>query len=169
MSLERAIREATQPLWREIEHLRNEQARRNLDEIEMGNRGWISGAWQKDPLRLGYSAAIRFNVSETNLSAGANILAFGTVPAGEIWVIESFCARYVGTVSGVQLRAIVDDAGADRYINALDNLTTGLFYQFLQAPITLEEGEILELHVTNATAGDDVLGSAIGRRIDIDQ
>lgn len=167
MSLERAIREATQPLWREIEHLRNEQARRNLDEIEMGNRGWISGAWQKDPLRLGYSGKEEEELTIGSASTGTNTMTGTAVPAGEIWILEAVAAvDLTNAPARIMIGAIMGGLATrfHRDENPVAGVDSGWTGQVL-----LEPGDQVSVQFHGVTSGDSLRARYSARRIDIDQ
>jgi hypothetical protein len=51
--------------------------------------GWISDAWQKDPLRFGFSE--QYLERETDTGDGSDLdMDFSVVPAGEVWVVTAF-------------------------------------------------------------------------------
>jgi len=129
--------------------------------------GWISGAWQKQPMLLGYSGIVSEEVKDTNLDAGSNYLEGATVPAGEIWVITLGAMMYSGTsptrimlftrVSGLDVPSInhASPASGDWYMST--------FYT------VLAEGDRMRARVIDATAGDLFQMRYCGFKVVIDQ
>ena len=138
-----------------------------LENAMAQNHGYIGGAWQKDPIRLGYSDVVRRAWSDTNLSAGANSEDDTAVPAGEIWVITNIAAAYVGTMTNVTLKFIVYSSATEYRLCEFTGLTSGVWASW-QGEIVLEPGELLRVGVANATSGDDLYAAAVGWRVDID-
>lgn len=156
-------------LQRQINQLKD-----RLDELERQeyamaqNHGWVGAAWQKDPIRFGYSELITEGVDNTSLAAGSNNLDTGTVPAGEIWVITNIAIRYDGTVSSVSLTVAL----------IIDTVLMGIFGQ--KPPVStvwydrqgwwvLDAGDYIRLEVGGATMNDDAYLRVVGFRVDIDQ
>lgn len=129
--------------------------------------GWISSAWQKDPLRIGLSGVIRRSANNTNLSAGANNVDDTAVPAGEYWVIDNFSLLYIGTVPTLILWAIVSSAA--QYVLSEVQSPTASHWYGLQGRWVLGPGDQLRARVIGATLGDDLYLNAVGFRVDIDQ
>jgi len=135
-----------------------------LEHAMAQNHGWIGAAWQKDPIRLGYSGTVRNSVSDTALAAGTNTLDSGAVPAGEIWIITNITVKMAsGTINWLEVY--------------MSGTTHSIFYQ---APTTgipysrqgywiMEPGDYMRLLILNATLNDDAYMSLIGHRVDIDQ
>lgn len=139
-----------------------------LEHAMAQNHGWIGGAWQKDPLRLGYSGQILRVWSNTALSAGNVDVDDSAVPTGELWVITNFSASYTGTVTNVSLRFTIK-SGASRYTIYHQGGLSSALYVDRQGLWILKAGDILSVRVLNATLNDDLNAEAIGYRVDIDQ
>jgi hypothetical protein len=156
-------------LMRRIEALEKRLASlETLENYMTQNYGYVGGAWQKDPIRLGYSGTVRRSWSNTTLAAGDNNVDDSAVPDGEIWVITNIAARYVGTVSGVILRPyVVIAAGTGYVLTQWDTLVSQTYYSW-QGKIVLMAGDYLRIGVSSATLNDDVAAIAVGWRVDTD-
>lgn len=132
------------------------------------NYGWVSSAWQKDPLRLGYSGTVSETLSDTALSSGSNNINGTAVPAGEIHVITNVSCAYLGTVSGVRLLPAVYVNSEVVYIDEHNSITSGQNYQ-TQGYFVLAPGDYIRLQIEGATATDDGYLKFSGFRVDIDQ
>jgi hypothetical protein len=142
--------------------------RSEYEELLGMNKGWIGGAWQKDPLRLGFSAQRLINASDTALGAGANDVDSGSVAAGELWVITNIAVRYAGTVAGVVLTPGFYDGSNLFPVGEERSITSGQWYAY-QGEWILVEDDVLRLQVAGATLNDDAYIRASGFRVDIDQ
>lgn len=153
---------------------RSEALARRIERLETlennmaQNHGYVNAAWQKDPIRLGYSDVIRVAITNTSLPAGASSNDSAVVPAGEIWIITNITVAYSGTVAGVALATRIVDTGASSWMLwDQRGLTSGIFYD-RQGWWVLKPGEKLRVDVTGATLNDDVYLRAVGTRVDID-
>jgi len=129
--------------------------------------GWISGAWQKQPMLLGYSGTVAEGLSDDSVDAGTNDLEGTHVPSGEIWYIAYAAIRIDGSdPDELMIRAVVDSEQVPVYSNPTPSArrwyTTPLAF-------VLAEGDYLLGRVTGATAGDDFYFRYVGWKIDIDQ
>ena len=139
-----------------------------LEHAMAQNHGWIDGAWQKDPLSLGYSDIVARVVVEQNLSAGFNLLNDSAVPAGEIWVLTNISVLYIGTVANVQCTVLLNINGS--YYQIWDFVPPASNrVGDRQGFWILHPGDYLAIEILNATAGDDLGLRGIGFRVDIDQ
>jgi hypothetical protein len=78
----------------------------------VGGHGYISGAWQKNPLSFGYSGQVAQQVANNDAPAGDNQLNGTAVPAGEIWVITFMSGFDIETnPTSVDLYAIIGGTG----------------------------------------------------------
>lgn len=136
--------------------------------IETVNTGWFSGAWQKNPLLMGYSGSVRRVITNTALPAGASVQADSAVPAGEVWDIENIVVTYIGTVAGVTLTIGIRSGAGFYPLFEATGLTSGVYVD-RQGRWTLGSGDNLEVSVTGATLNDDLLLRAVGYRFDTDQ
>lgn len=129
--------------------------------------GWISSAWQKDPLRIGLSGRVAETWSNSALSAGTNNVDDGAVPSGEYWVVTNFAWAYVGTVPTAIRRGILVSSSPywlDEVTSIASNIRNGL-----QGYWVLSPGDTLRVTVLGATLNDSLSAFALGFRVDIDQ
>lgn len=139
-----------------------------IGSVQARNYGWVSGAFQKDPLRIGYSGNVRQVWANANLSAGTNNVDSNAVPSGDLWHILSLAFQYLGT-SPTQVNFQQRDPAVASYnLKSVASPVSGLWYP-LGTPILLAPTELLRIQVLGATAGDDLNAAAVGYRIDIDQ
>ncbi len=139
-----------------------------LGDVQARNKGWVSAAWQKDPLRIGYSGVIRGFFSNTALAAGTNNIDGTAVPAGEIWRLDNISVSYIGTVTNVRLYAILLSSAVE-YLLYEQQPPVSIQEYDRQGNWILEPGEKIRLKVVGATLNDDAFLQYVGMRIDIDQ
>lgn len=139
-----------------------------LLEDMMANKGWFNSAWQKDPLRFGYSGLIYESIADTNLGAGTVSVDSAAVSPGEIWVITNIAVSYEGTVATVEMQMQIDHNGTRHTVAEFGSITSGLFYD-RQGFWVLDTSDFVRLSITNATATDDGFLRIIGYRVDHDQ
>ena len=131
----------------------------------VGSHGYVGGAWQKNPILLGYSDRLFVNVYNDALAAGNNDLDVDPVPAGWLWVVTHFAIMYAGTSPDC----------IDVYIR---DATTTVFIYRQQSPVSwaaydrqgwwvLKEGDFIRYHVYGATLNDDLLGFASGFKVQL--
>jgi hypothetical protein len=132
----------------------------------VGEHGYVGGAWQKNPLQLGYSAAIGQVKSNTNLAAGTNVLESDTVPVGELWVIQTITFAYVGT-SPASVRTDLNNSIVGIALSDIQAPVSGMHYP-LSGNWLIAPGGFFGWVVYGATAGDKLYGRGIGYRVDID-
>ena len=137
------------------------------EDVQANAYGWINAAWQKDPLRLGYSGQLQDVYSNTNLSAGNNLHNFDTVPSGEIWVITALWFMYIGT-SPTYAQFYFALASGTHWPLRQPSPTSSQVYS-KEGQWVLVEDDIITVSVSGATAGDDLYGGYMGYRVDIDQ
>jgi len=133
----------------------------------VGPHGWIDGAWQKNPLLLGYSGPIGDQINENNAAAGFDALLASAVPAGEIWVVTSVSGRDVTTA--ITKIIIYFTRGTDSFFVA--GVQSPAKDQFLtwSGQIVLIPGDELKVGFWGTVAGDDIEMTYSGYRVDIDQ
>lgn len=134
---------------------------------ESYQHGYISGAWQKQPIQQGYSAVIRGNYVNSDLAAGTNTISGATVPAGEIWIVEAVSAYYNGTVATVTLRMYVNSSSVDYTLVTITTVVSGIWYPVVGS-WSLAPGENLALIIANATIHNSANFRYLARRVDID-
>jgi hypothetical protein len=132
-----------------------------------GNKGWISGAWQKQAFPLGYSDRKFQTVTTTSTVLGTYYAQTTAVPAGELWYVQA-------------LAAVHDDAAAHLMIlNGYDGATiiqlaiNGALAQYTSlqtlSPIVLKPGDTIYAQVTALPLGKSLFLNVWGYRVDIDQ
>ena len=133
----------------------------------VGEHGWISGAWQKNPLAFGYSERLSGRIFDTALVAGTTILQVSVVPAGEIWVLTSVAMLYIGT-SPTYIQMFINDTVALELIARQPAPVSDQLYD-RQGWWVLKAGDNVGYAVVGATLNDDLYGYYFGFRVDIDQ
>lgn len=137
-------------------------------EVAPQSVGWINGAWQKNPLRFGYSDTVEHRITATMVAGTNNLNA--TVPAGEIWVINNTGCRYDGSAAAAAATIAIIRGGNEYRLwqMAVGSLKSSEFYgrtgEWIAKP-----GDTLRLIINLATAGDSAQFHAVGYRVDIDQ
>ena len=131
------------------------------------NRGWIGGAWQKDPLRLGYSGDKTEVLSNLSATAGTNYLESATVPAGEIWKLQAAHAYNANNTTGKTNLYVVANGGTV-YLKS-DIAPAANVLTIWTGEIVLSEGDKLGAEFTACTLNDDIHMSYHAVRVDIDQ
>jgi hypothetical protein len=135
--------------------------------IDALNKGYVSAAWQKDPIRFGYSDALKYTISNSNLAAGASTTDGSLVPTGEFWVITNLSMNTISvTITRVDCRLVID--GTTLTIFNIVPPTTNVLND-RQGWWVLGPGDKASVRVYTATAGDDVYLYATGFKVDIDQ
>lgn len=135
--------------------------------LSSGPHGWVGGAWQRQPIDIGYSASVHRRWGTNDLPAGSSFQDDAAVPAGEIWQITFFTFQYYGT-SPTHVDYIMNSSGSDYYLHTQLSPASDSFYA-LAAELTMEEDDYLRLRIVGATLNDNIIGVGLGRRIDIDQ
>ena len=132
-------------------------------DLCVANHGWDGSAWRKLPLVFGYSDRYLEKEAEANVAAGTHSLTFTTVPAGEIWVIQSFTGRCKqNTLTGIQLVALGDATGAvlKQCKPALAGDTVGW-----SGDLVLKEDDGLMATFLNCALNDDIYSEAWGYKM----
>jgi len=133
----------------------------------VGPHGWVGGAWQKNPLLLGYSGRIAFQAYDPNLSADYSTLYASVVPPGEIHVVTNIAIRYDGATSTmIMCGGLYDGIFVPLLVQSSPVSVTWypLFSNIILAP-----GDSLLLTILGATLNDDAYMRHSGYRVDIDQ
>lgn len=131
------------------------------------NKGYVASAWQKDPIRFGYSDALKYTISNSNLAAGASTTDGSLVPTGEFWVITNLSINTISvTITRVDCRLVID--GTTLTIFNIVPPTTNVLND-RQGWWVIGPGDKASVRVYTATAGDDVYLYATGFKVDIDQ
>ena len=131
----------------------------------VGSHGYVNGAWHKNPIELGYSGVVAYDLKNTSLAAGTNFLNSPTVPVGQLWVITSLSLKYSGTSpTGVGVD-IVHDGVTIRIYRQVSPASDVVYDR--QGYWILNEDDYLEGYVAGATAGNGLAFSIYGHSIDI--
>ncbi len=129
--------------------------------------GWISGAWQKQPMVMGFSDTKAESISDTNLDAGVNYLDGAQVPAGEVWVVKYAGVYYVGTApSKLRIAPNIDAVSFD--VLTVTSPSANIWYT-VTLGVVMGQGDYMRAIIEGATAGDTALLRWYGVKIDIDQ
>jgi hypothetical protein len=131
----------------------------------VGTHGYVSGAWQKNPILFGYSAGLYETVSNIDLAAGNNVLVTSIVPAGWIWVATNISIYYYGT-SPVFIDVRITHAAQYYFIMRQRLPVSDQFYD-RQGWWVLESGDYFSMIIIGATAGDDAIISVTGFKVQI--
>jgi hypothetical protein len=135
--------------------------------LSSGPHGWISGAWQKNPLLFGYSGFKGQYKENLNLAAGVNTIFSDIVPAGEIWVFSAMSFQYTGIVPTAVNIQISDGATFHIVYSVLAPVSTALYAT--QGVYVVPVGGRIAWQALGATLNDDLKCWAVGYRVDIDQ
>lgn len=130
------------------------------------NEGYYSDAWQKDPIRLGYSDTVDEAKSDTNLGAGTNNLDSTPVPSGEIWIITNVIIRIASTTI-TRLIPSFEKSGESYPLDDIITPTANIWLPYSLYTI-LNEEDLIRVSCYNASAGDDMYLSYMGFKIDLD-
>jgi hypothetical protein len=128
--------------------------------------GYVAGAWQKNPLQLGYSAVSAAEVSDTDAPAGYNVMLSAAVPAGEIWDVRAAHAldvnsatTYVGLFGRI--------GGVDVYMLSTPTLAASVYYPW-NGSMVLAEGDKIGVVFSGVTLHDALYLRFAYIRIDVD-
>lgn len=138
-----------------------------LEDAMAQNHGWIAGAWQKDPLRLGYSGDKTETVTQ-KATAGTNILVGTAVPAGEIWIVQSVSA-FNGTSATTRVALYASINGNDVALAQAGAGVAALINTIWTGSIVLSEGDTVRAALAGCTLNDDIYLNYHAVRVDIDQ
>jgi hypothetical protein len=133
----------------------------------VGPHGWISGAWQKNPLAFGYSDGVYQRVSFAGTGLATEFGDTATVPSGEIWVITHISCQNIDGPSTQQ--AVQAFHGADGFNLAVDLAAVAGQHLNLQGWWVLEAGDYIRFYWTGTAAGNRLRGYVMGFSVDIDQ
>lgn len=137
------------------------------EDVQANGYGWISSAWQKNPIAFGYSADQTENVGSTSHAGGTQVLNGSQVPSGEIWVIQVASIRdNTNAPSAVQVQANVNGTGV-----VIKHELTVVAGQWIvwEGQIVLSEGDKMVGVLFGTTSNDDIDFSYHGVVVDIDQ
>lgn len=134
--------------------------------IKAFTHGYVSSTWQKQPLQFGYSDVYGEYFREDNVAAGSHDLTFGTVPAGEIWVVTNYIAYC--TTSNPSTISLVAYVGGTSMTVDVDASPTAYVPLKLTGRLYLKEDDYLLARFFGCALNDDIIASAAGYKMDID-
>lgn len=140
----------------------------HLERLEavMGEYGWIGGAWQKQPLLLGYSGDKTQNAT-ASASTGTNTLNGDSVPAGEIWIVQAISANEATNApSSLELQVVVNGIAIPLFTETV--FAAGKFSNW-SGEVVLSEGDNVRAVYGGSTSGNALSLRYHAVRIDIDQ
>jgi hypothetical protein len=123
-----------------------------------------AGALRRNPFIFGFSDDAGESITDTNLSGGTNTLDGGTVPAGELWVVRQWQARYVGTPP--TLMALQANGTLANIAIAMLYAPTASKWFLGDAFLVLKPGDNMRVIIYGATAGDDAYAKWSGYVMD---
>ncbi len=124
------------------------------DNLRVGVYGRIAGAWQRQPLAYGFSAAYHERVSNLNAAAGANSLATAAVPANTARKVTLITAFDSNNNPG----GIVIFPSLSFFAFALRNAANlaGTWVVEWQGELWLAAGDGIQVNFANCTVNDDI-------------
>ncbi len=138
-----------------------------IGDVQARNKGWVSGAWQKDPLRVGYSGIQAEQVSNLSAAAGTNTLLSSVVPAGEIWNVQEITALDINT-NPTAIYLGLQIGGVDYYLLYLATPGAAIPVNW-SGSIIVAPGSYVKAAITGCTLNDDIYLRYSAVRIDTDQ
>jgi hypothetical protein len=136
-------------------------------DVQARGYGWVSAAWQKNPLLIGYSGTGSEEVKNLSAAAGTNQLNGTAVPAGEIWNV--YAAHLLDIDSATTFPRIgVTVSGIDVYMISAATLAAGVYFTW-NGSVILSPGDKVFGVLNNCTLNDDLYLRYAYVRIDIDQ
>jgi hypothetical protein len=133
----------------------------------VGPHGWISGAWQKNPLLLGYSGDDTQASINLNAVAGINVLALTAVPAGEIWIIQAIAAKDANNIVGtLTLQCVANGTPVPLISKAAPAVNEFVCWT---GALVIKAGSFVRAVYTGVILNDDLEIYSHHVRIDIDQ
>lgn len=131
------------------------------DDLRVGNHSYISSAWQKQPLILGYSEIYREIFTKNPLTAGYNNINSTAILVNKVFEMENL-AYYasVGTVTGLQICLI--SGGSLYFLEAMGAMTANVIYPYTNH-LTLAPGDYIRLIATTSGAGGFINAYLVGK------
>ncbi len=129
--------------------------------------GWISGAWQKQPIIFGFIDTTAEEIAHVDAPAGNSTKDGTAVPAGEVWVVTSATMRS----DSASATEIVCSANIDltSYFLFTQRSPTAWVWYDAQPYWVLGPGDYMQVGLNGATLNDDYWLQYIGFKFDIDQ
>ena len=132
-----------------------------------GPQGWVSGAWQKNPVLLGFSARVLAQFQATSSNTG-DTSAFSTaVPSGEIHHL-SFVSLFHNDPVARTVVVYAKPNGGGAEIGVFVDVPQWAV-RVISTPFVLGSGDRIEILAQGLTDTSIIYGRYWGSRIDIDQ
>lgn len=99
-----------------------------LSSIEAQAYGWVSTAWQKQPILLGYSSVVRRYAIGIATGAGVTRAYTTAVPSDYLWVVTGYIVTHNDTAAKNVTMGVFDTVshvGCDAYQAATPNIWYG--------------------------------------------
>lgn len=132
---------------------------------EIGIKGYIGGAWQKQPLLLGYSDTLRQVFASATLPAGNSDQTVFTVSSNEVWTITNLFVQCNSTTITYVIPKV--DVSGTVYTIAVDARTANPFFTTRQCNVSFKAGDKLIIRFENATLNDIGICTALGYKTTI--
>ena len=101
-----------------------------------------------------FAGVFRKSYTNLNLSSGSSIHSIFTVPAGQVYVVETIAVMVVSsTVSKIQVALVSGSVTAVLF--EVNGPSSSVYYTNF-AQFHIDEGEEVRVAVVNATSGDDL-------------
>jgi len=127
--------------------------------------GWDGTRWRKAGIPLWYNAPVGESLSNLNAQSGVNSLTGSTVPAGELWIIES--ASAIDNTSALDYVAIRVSTGTF-WTSIIRKQSVAIAEEVIvNAEVVLSPGYYLYAVFSNCAAGDDIYFRYIGYKVKI--
>lgn len=131
-----------------------------------GSKGWIGGAWQRQPMLLGFSDHVYERVDATSTGGASTVAETTDVPAGEIHVVNFISTYHDDPVSRNTVIYVVD-AGFQLEIHVEYPLAQYVV-SVCNTPFVLAPGDNIWSVVTSLANTKKVYMGYWGTRVDID-
>lgn len=115
---------------------------------------------------FGFSAAYQDYHNIASLSAGTNNYDFGTVPAGEIWIVTHVWSSYTGTITNVVMQFGVWDGANNYTMTTIKPVTTAVGIASLANAIA-KAGQNFRYTVLGATATNSSAATVLGYKMKV--
>ena len=130
-----------------------------------GAWGWDGTRWRKLALVWGYTDTLRLSVSDDDSAAGTINLITGSVPAGEIWVVQ---LAQINDRSSAATRLEVQVRNGGLVMTLVVDYSPVADHVALQAgQWVLAEGEFLSFWFLGVTLHDNIEGYVAGYKMKV--
>lgn len=130
---------------------------------------WISGAWQRQPILLGYSSLKTERLRHTKSGDGFKGVDSASVDEGEIWVLEAMdCLDEDSSITAIEIW-LIGDGGSVYTRLAVDYAPVADQSLVWSGQITMLENDSIRFNFYDAVDGDQLTCQYTARIIDIDQ